>query len=82
MQNDCNTYTLFCVDYKKCKTMTEKGAGSVDGREVFDFFPSGGLYGRGNAKSTLYTQCGGTVKEACTALIEYYGWTIPDDYPL
>jgi hypothetical protein len=82
----CNTYIWFCVNYNDCKTLDESTVAYGDGKKVFRFYVDGSpealqfLSGWDNNRETLVDAC----KEApvwCSALIQYDGWEVRDDYP-
>ncbi len=80
-----NLYVGFCVHYKNCKNIEEKGSASYDGKETFHFTEIGtpirGLNGKILTRDELLEDCK-TRHYTCSGLIQHDGWKISDDYPI
>ena len=78
-------YVGFCVHYKNCKNIEEKGSASYDGKETFHFTEIGtpirGFNGKILTRDELLEDCK-TRHYTCSGLIQHDGWKISDDYPI
>lgn len=85
-----NLFLTFCVHYKTCKNLEEKGGSSYDGKETFHFNEIGvpvttireaDMTIRPMTREELRENCK-THHYNCTGLIQHDGWKISDDYPI
>ncbi|MDR1327671.1 MAG: type II secretion system GspH family protein [Heliobacteriaceae bacterium] len=76
------TYIVFCVEYKKCKSINETPMYNfVDSKETFIFWNGIAPPKLSQNRTNMLNLCKTGDDESCTGLIMYDGWEIKDDYP-
>ncbi|MDR1168549.1 MAG: type II secretion system GspH family protein [Heliobacteriaceae bacterium] len=82
----CNTYIIFCVDYKKCENIDESSNAydyTTNGKDIFLFYASGSTptFNWDNTRPSLINLCA-SIKSYCSTLFVYDGLEFKDDYPI